>query len=623
MKHFTKLLMLVAIAVMTAATATAGDFVIKVPAHADKLVCMVSSYSTGDQTITLHDGDNNVTAPEYAQLKITAVSPYVIEGVTLDGVNQSLYEGAYTSYVNDYINGKTIVVTVANASELRDGTFTITASGLDKVSDVQLSGYGAHLDLVEGTQTIAFDTDVETAMYVSSKDYQMPLYLVSVDGTPIAEDYGTYTVPLTDGCNVVIQGNWPDKDVTVTITYGDGAEGCIQEAKVDGETVADFNGSSVAMKAGQRLELVQSSAYKIDQLTVDGVQASWGWSTSYSTLVKDNMVINIDAHQYAKIAVTIDIDHPEYLTVYRGYAYNNDVITLNEGLNSVDVYENATTISWKTNAGCIVKSVTLNDTDDYTGRTYCDVAEGDKITFETEALEMDKVAVVWVDNKDIEYFRLANSFDYADVGGGFQNGYNMLPFCDQYNPFMLQLSATENMVNQIYLNGELLIPYGMTEHPGSASYCSYEVPFTDNGVLKIFLAEEPVECGITFDVADDVTVDPVVVTDIVKTAADWRSGMVEYAGTQFNITGDNACPVDVEVNGVKIVPADDTNNHEFTIGQATSVKITKNTESGIFGFDAEAVTAPVFNMQGIRVADSLNALPAGVYIQAGKKVIVK
>ena len=52
----------------------------------------------------------------------------------------------------------------------------------------------------------------------------------------------------------------------------------------------------------------------------------------------------------------------------------------------------------------------------------------------------------------------------------------------------------------------------------------------DNGVVKIFLAEEPVECNVAFTVEDDI--DATVTQDIVKTVADWRAGLECFKGTR-------------------------------------------------------------------------------------------
>ena len=68
-----------------------------------------------------------------------------------------------------------------------------------------------------------------------------------------------------------------------------------------------------------------------------------------------------------------------------------------------------------------------------------------------------------------------------------------------------------------------------------------------------------------------------------------------------------------------------TRNYRFNVTEPqTEVVISKKGSTGISNIDAEnAVAAPVYNLQGIKVSDTLEGLPAGIYITAGKKVMVK
>ncbi len=116
--------------------------------------------------------------------------------------------------------------------------------------------------------------------------------------------------------------------------------------------------------------------------------------------------------------------------------------------------------------------------------------------------------------------------------------------------------------------------------------------------------------------------------DILLTEEDMdyiREGYTCFKGTQFEIAK-NTTDIEVEVNGVKLSTdnARSLDNYTFVVTDPeTVVKVTKNDGSGVSLIEGEVVEAPVFNLQGIKVADSTRDLAPGLYIVAGKKVVVK
>ena len=70
---------------------------------------------------------------------------------------------------------------------------------------------------------------------------------------------------------------------------------------------------------------------------------------------------------------------------------------------------------------------------------------------------------------------------------------------------------------------------------------------------------------------------------------------------------------------------DNASSYEFVVNDpATTVEISKAAGTGIDSVsDTGSGSVAVFNLQGMKVADSLENVPAGIYIVAGKKVVVK
>ena len=70
------------------------------------------------------------------------------------------------------------------------------------------------------------------------------------------------------------------------------------------------------------------------------------------------------------------------------------------------------------------------------------------------------------------------------------------------------------------------------------------------------------------------------------------------------------------------IEAGEDGRYSFVVNDHTKV-VAKYLPTGVESVNADSDSKAVFNLQGIRVADSLENLPAGVYIVAGKKVNVR
>ena len=237
--------------------------------------------------------------------------------------------------------------------------------------------------------------------------------------------------------------------------------------------------------------------------------------------------------------------------------------------------------------------------------------------------------MVWIDDlAAANYYFSFQTNTSVQLGDKFSSGYNLVEFYDGYNPFALSWASSNSEVGKAYLNDTLLEP--MNE--GSQTF---ELALEDRDVVKLFLSNEPVECNVSFTVGEGL--DASVVRDIIKTVEDWRNGFSCFGGTAV-VVSEAGTALDVKVNGVKVQPVDNTakandpqavldnaNSYEFVVNDpATTVEISKASGTGIDSVsDMESGSVAVFNLQGMKVADSLENVPAGIYIVAGKKVVVK
>ncbi len=105
------------------------------------------------------------------------------------------------------------------------------------------------------------------------------------------------------------------------------------------------------------------------------------------------------------------------------------------------------------------------------------------------------------------------------------------------------------------------------------------------------------------------------------------SASTQFVGSTVSIShisaSNTSAVMKVSVNGEAVEP-DADGVYSFKVAGDSDVKVTKTGDAvENISADSEAVPAGVYNLQGIRVASSLENLPAGVYITGGKKVLVK
>ena len=440
---------------------------------------------------------------------------------------------------------------------------------------------------------------------------------MTLDGEEVTKGYSSYNVTLSQDCVVEVTAIIPPVPVTVTFNYAtEESFGSISSVKVDGETVEDFDGHTVNMKAGQQITINGSSMYKYNSFKVDGNTQYITGSYPYTGLVLNDVVVAVDASKYASFNITVKVTDPSQLKLYRGYSYNNDRIELTSTENTIEVFENNTTISWEKEAGCEILSVKVNG-EPFSGYGQnTRVEEGTVLEFETKAIELDKTAVLWVDDAaKAESFSLTASDNTVIFGGSIAaaTGYNEFVFNSGWNDFTLSFTGTD-LVNKVYVNGE-----AVEEEEGVRM-----LNLADNAVVKVFLAEEPVSCDVKFEVADDVkdltvTHDVILVDNDIETIS---KGYSCFNGTEFKVA-EGEVKLQVSVNGENITAEE--GNFVFVVTQPeTVVKVSENIGDSVEAItDAAAAPTAVFNLHGVKVSDTTDNLPAGLYIVAGKKVVVK
>lgn len=586
-------------------------------ANAEGVKCTMNN-----DEIPLHNGANQLELPNGSYIQFTATLPWKISGVTdKNGTTASGYYGNdWYLYVNPAIADEVFTISTINIDEYRTSQFTVNIDDPTLVN-AMVGGYYTVLNLKPGENVIKFDPAAETYLTVTPVNYTMPLYKCTINGTDVARQGGGFTVMLEPDCVIDITAVLPNEDCTVSFSYAEGAESSIG-VQINGAQLSDFNGQSLTLKLGTQMTITgNTSQYSYSHVLVNGEEVPF--YGSYTFNVMGNTQVYVDAHPYGNIKATIIVNLPEFVKIYNGYG-NDNPIEIKAGENVVEVSENNSNIRWEINSMAILNKVTLNGEELPSYSNYCTLNDGDILNIDVTEKVFDKKAIVWVDNIAAPacsfYLQMYSTQDYTATYT-FENGYNIVPFYQAMNPFSLAWYGTSDtdpnihLTGRAYLNEELLTP-------AYENSTTYNFDLNNGDVLKLFMEAAPVECKVAFDIAEGVKAS--VVKDVVTAVENPAAGFDCFAGTQVVVTGDNLA---VSVNGKTVEGEKDEEGIEcftFTVtDSATNVSVTAAGVSAVETLEAEADSV-VFNMQGVRVGtkSSLKSLAPGIYIVAGKKIVV-
>lgn len=629
MKKFYGIILTVLTALLTSFAAQAVTFYVTIdsPDHVQIYKTVYDQdYNPTKTYYNLVAGKNTLEAEVDAYVTIEGIYPWEVSAVKdSKGDDMGAYYGSCSFSVSEGHEGAEFTVEVidSNVANNRTASCTIWIDDASK-ANVTYPSY-KKIPLKNGDNIIKFNPETESSVTIQSTDYSSTLYQVLLNEEPQTENWGSYYVNWTDGCTIKIFANYPDKDVTVTFEYADEAsKGAIEFVSINGEAdenkVADFNGETLPMKLGQTLYVRTKGSYAVDEFKYNGNNTYYaGGYYSWSQQIKDNSTVYIKAHEYQKYNVTLKVNKPEYVIVEQA---NNTIPTTSEGVQ-IEVFENSNTIYWTAATGCQIDEVTVNGeplalSGGHDGR-YSVTAD---CTIEIKASQMvlDKKFVLWSSAVDAVFgaFVFENSLG-DNMVNGYEAGYKVFDFSNAMNPFSTSWYLSDDTV----INAMGRVYNGTEEVTSLYQGSSYrEFTIEDNAVIKIFIGEEPAEYSVEFTVENNP--DVTVLRDIIVPVTDLATPLKVFNHTQITVAPNTVAQNDVKVTvNDQAITADEDGKFNFPVEANTRVSIVKDITLGVNGIYEGNGTKAIFNLQGVYVGESLENLPAGIYIQAGKKVVVK
>lgn len=577
----------------------------------------------GSTLLDIVAGDNAVTVNEYESVQIKANGNAFLTKVvkSVEGADDSEMYVSNMSECNLYIStgdeGAKFTVTTTNADEVRDGACRIWVDNPENVQ-LQRSGTYSFIDLAEGWNDVRYITESELPLTISPKNYGSSLYQVKVNGEVVSPQGNAWRISPANGDEVEIFANFPDIDIPVKFSYiNEESKGFITSVTVNGEPVTNYNDDNFTVKAGSNVTVSgNTNDYKLNSFTVNGSYTYF--YGQYTFTVTEETTIEIDAQKYGTVKATLDIDNPENIVVYRGYAYNNDIIGgLIAGENEIELSETNAQIQIKALSGCYITSVTANEmiiSKDYSDAYNITVTEGMVIKVKSGAIERDSKAVVYIDSREAatQYFNFQRG-DRSSID--IVTGYNEINFYDGDNPFGLSWYGAEYA--NVYKNNEAIEPL----YAGSTTY---ELNLTDGDVVKVFLASNPEMLEVELTADNNVDADKVSVTmDRINRMADWTGKHKTLPGTEINIESADDNEISVTVDGEN-VNANEEGIFTVVVKKNTNIAVALKEPTGITGIETEnGIGNRIYNIQGMCMADNVDMkqLPAGIYIINGKKVV--
>ncbi len=356
-------------------------------------------------------------------------------------------------------------ITTSGATDARTASCTVN---IDDPSRAKLTRGGEIVDLTAGANTLKFDPANESVIEI--EPVGKPLYKVTHGDVEVMTEY-RYVITVTDGDVINIQANYPDMDCTVAFFIdGYGAEDFITGVDVDGRPVFNWKDDGFTVKCGSEFSIYGNlNEYEVLNFMVNGETQIFTSKTNL--LIVENTAIAATVQKYAVFPLTINVDNPANVRIYRGHSQNGEEFTnLTAGDNQVEITRNTPIVSIIPADGYYVKTLKVND-DVYDVEDIQvspirigQLIDNDVITLTTAAYVRDQKATIILKNlADAEGYFVAKRADLSIIEG-LHEGENELLFDPRDNRFRFETGGPVEA--HVRLNGELIEP-----EPGGYNYC--------------------------------------------------------------------------------------------------------------------------------------------------------
>lgn len=564
----------------------------------------------------IQNGANQLTVQPNKSVTIKSRPNCLLTQVVDDatGAKQSVYSGTCYIYVKE--QGKSYTLTSVSYADVRTNAVKLTIDDPTNVDIIRKSSAytvpDAPFTAQAGENIIPFWPGNEDQLLIKHKNYGRKLYKVTVNGVEVAATGTNFAHYVTLPCegDIDVQANFPEVNCPVTFDFSESEPGIVKSVSVEGAGEVDFSTGSFSALMGKEVTVtIDKDNYNFTAAYINGENK--GASSPLRFVVAGETTVKLVGVKYQTFPFTIDIDNPANVIIYKGASWQGVTYSLQPGLNNLEMSSKDGKIEVKSSkTGCVV-TFTRNGADvpagTMAGTFNSPVAEGDAFVMTTRKYARNKKSIVYIDDLSAapSYFKASTNLSYVL---NLSSGYNTVMFDPADSPFIfsgLPTAATR------YVNGERYTGYG------------FQPVVTEGTVLKVFMNGDPAKYNTTFTVGEGAAAaDFKVYADKVTELTDLTAPFTAFAGTSYIIAPEAGKSLKVSVNGQPLTAGED-GNYEFFLGDNNEVTVS-GTSNGLSDILAPAAgNGLIYNVQGICLGSDFTSLPAGLYIQNGKKVIKK
>lgn len=373
----------------------------------------------------LKAGDNVFYVNPWSNIEIAATEGCVLTSVVKSNGDSLSVSNSNTVgiFVSDEIKEETYTITSALQGMI---SFTIEIDNPSKVSVTDKNF--TSISLEEGINNITV-SESNLPLYVGVAEYGESIYSVTLDGEEVPYSYG-YSLMPTNGSEIVITADFPEKDCTLTFEYNEGIEKFFTAVLVNENETGNFQ-DGITVRCGDNVALYYNPAFWLTEdegqpiiIKINGETPDW-FGPGYSFTVRDNTTITVEqAAKAPEISINLDIDYPGNVVLYRVSEMYKDVISLNAGSNTVSLPQNnAALVITIANEECRIEGVTVNDrpknVDYYNYFEVTDLEDGDIVKIftygESDIKEITATTELYGDVYSINGIRILTNATPEDI----------------------------------------------------------------------------------------------------------------------------------------------------------------------------------------------------------------
>ncbi|MDE5791404.1 MAG: hypothetical protein K2H96_09290 [Muribaculaceae bacterium] len=601
-------------------------------------------------------GENRFALGEYDSFYISVADPNAYKLTRVYNETQakecevSKFSYSRISY-SGYKDNDVFSYTLVPASEFDMPKVKIR---VDEPNDASIKfGYDAVKDLVANEWNEVELPSYETEYSVSHTNWREEVYKVTLNGTPVKMGYSSYNGTLKDGDELDIQVYPEAIDYTVTVNVV--PEDCapfIHTVLVNDEEV-DHQTGDFTVRNGKKIKLnFNTDYYDLKGITIDEKEVDLEGEyvgESYTYKVTGDATITVTVEKKPINTLILDIDNPDAVNVRQNYT----PVEIKEGENEITYTSSNNRLQIKKLLGAtydyfaVVKDGVTSEIEDPEDEWELRMDDSyTKVIVRVTPLKVDKQFVVYFDTDEETMTKFNTGYSFGsfsfyspNAGGSYSDkmkpGYTIFDFADVYLPYYWSFSVYSSEESAKFTKGVCYVDGEILEK----EYTSWELnDLKDGSVVKCYITKEP--RTFTADIAGDEDVEFNVIKDKIVKVDDLSSPLTDLEDTEIEIVPAEGKSLSIFISSPQndltrageeegeLLKANEEGKYIIVLDGDKKISVKKDSLASVGDVMGQNSGVDVFTTTGVRMLHDatkaqIDALPAGIYVVGGKKMVKK